>query len=473
MPPIVGNATWSVKKTLAESSFSPKGQGSSKLTNMRLTTLTLCLLLLVPLFSYDAIAKPAAGRLEERAKLTSLRNVGLGVFRINSGAVTPAQAALFRVRLANDLTTKSFLNVSTEADSALLDGSINGEIAYGRINALIQSKSGETLAKISIVRRFDLSTPAGMKEASLLVVDEIARVMPYRGFLTKKIEDDVYEMNLGSRQGILKGQRFRAFDLAHSEFGSEKQDLGEIQVTAVADDTSTVEILSGDSVGAFAKIGFAENVRGMVTATHSDTRGYAFVGGTLLSVSAAGDAPTVDRGYNFSTTPGFLVGFGWNRFSFRASLAQAKGTDIDFVFTEVLESFELYEKVRALNRFSIRAGGRVARMTVSTKASFVTPIASSLSLSPSVEARMDRIISGPVRAFAQIDAYYPIFVSGTDTSALISNYGVGLDVGLSLELSRLFIDLGGRYHTYRRPVDGPKAVQENFAEYYIDVGTRF
>ncbi len=440
---------------------------------MRLTTLTLCLSILHLASPFNVEAKPVVRTLSERAKITALKDVGLALFRIKSNAVTPAQAAMFRTRLAYDLTGMSFLNVSVTDDGSALDGTIVGEFSAGRINSLIRSRTGETLVKISIVHKLNFETPAGVKEASHLLVDKIARAMPYRGFLTKKIDDDVYEMNLGSRQGILKGQRFRAFDFSTAEFASLKLDLGEIQVIAIAEDTSTVEILSGDSVGTYSKIGFAENTRGMVSSSQMETRGYAYLGGMLLSVNSAGEAPYSDRGYDFTTTPGFLVGGGWGRFSLRAALAQAKGKDIDFVFTEILGHVEIYEKVSGLNRYTIRAGARFARMGVSTKASLVTPIATTMSLSPSAEARVDRVIGGPVRGFAQADANYPVFVTGADLSALIFSYGLGVNAGLSLDLSRIFIDLGGRYHTYRRPIVGSNAVQEGFAEYFAHVGARF
>jgi hypothetical protein len=91
-----------------------------------------------------------------------------------------------------------------------------------------------------------------------------------------------------------------------------------------------------------------------------------------------------------------------------------------------------------------------------------------------VEARIDRIIRGPVRGFIDASAYFPIFVSGIDTGALLFSYGIGGDAGLSLDLSqRLFIDVGGRFHLIRRPVEGQSSVQENYTELFADLGFRF
>lgn len=113
-------------------------------------------------------------------------------------------------------------------------------------------------------------------------------------------------------------------------------------------------------------------------------------------------------------------------------------------------------------------------MSITTRRDVVTPLQSTTSVSPEFSARVDRVIKGPVKGFVAASAYFPTYVSGMDTSALLFSYGVGADAGLSLDLSqRVFLDVGARYHLIRRPVEGQTALNETYTEIFGQVGYRF
>jgi hypothetical protein len=213
----------------------------------------------------------------------------------------------------------------------------------------------------------------------------------------------------------------------------------------------------------------------MAIAQQIETRGYARFGGGLLNISGTGDPKVLDRAYNVSSAPGFIVGGGWNKWAVDVLFAQAKGEDTDLVYTEVIANNRIVDvPFGGLNRFSVWAGARIGRVSITTKRNIVTPLESTTSISSEFEARLDRVIKGPVRGFIDASAYFPIFVSGMDTGSFLFSYGIGGDAGLSLDLSqRLFLDVGARYHLIRRPVEGQTSVNETYTEIFGDIGYRF
>jgi|GEM_PF-4826245 len=418
---------------------------------------------------------------------SALRKVALAPFAARGG-ITPEQAASLTKQVANDVTAMSYWSATPIASGLMakaemlkatneagLDGVIAGQVSPDNVKGWILSRSGDMLGSFSIDRDVQLSNDAQVKDLSRVIVDEVARAVPYRGFITGKKGDGLYELNLGKDHGILVGQRFRLFDFSAGTFGSAKVDLGEVQVVEVGETTSIVEPTGNTEVRPFAKIGFNENANGMSMPQQMETRGSVHVGGGLLNISGTGDPKYVDRAYNVSSTPGFLLGGGWGKFAIDVLFAQAKGDQTDLVYTEVIANDRLVDlPFGGLNRFSVWAGGRVALVNVTTKRNFVTPLASTTSVSPEFEARLDRIIKGPVRGFIDASAYFPIFVSGMDAGAILFSYGVGGDAGLSLDISqRLFLDVGGRFHLIRRPVEGQSSVYENYTELFTDLGFRF
>ena len=413
----------------------------------------------------------------DRARETALKKVGVATFISSDGSVKPETLTFLRDRLTSDLNSMSYLEATNSDEVSGNDGLITADVTAKKVFGSIQSRTGVSLAKFNAVQTpsIDVSTPAKISELSKALIDQVLRAMPYRAFVTKKLDYDVFELNIGTRHGVLTGQRFRVFDFAGMSFESAKRDLGEVQVIEAREDTSTIELLSGTMAALYGKVGFPENARGMVTSTQVETRGYAFIGAALLSASPAGDPQLLDRGYSFSSTPGFLLGGGWGRFGSRLLIAQAKSTDVDLVYIEGIANYEMHETTfGGLNKFSWNLGARLQRVGISTKASVTTTLESTTSLSPEAEARLERVLRGPVRAFVQLEAYYPIFVSGMTTSSLFFSFGVGGSAGLTLDLSqRLFIDAGARYRTIRRPVVDQSSLQESFTELFGDFGARF
>lgn len=420
---------------------------------------------------------------------TAIRKVGVATFAA-SGGLAPDQAASLTRQLANDLTAMSYLEASAVSGSAEksarspllkavndagLDGVLIGLVSPDGAKVTLLSRAGDVLATISLDRDVSLANDGQVKAVSRALVDEVARAIPYRGFVTRRVGQDQYEINLGKKQGLLVGQRFRLFDFAGGTFASPRQDICEVEVVEVSDSTAVIVPTGAADVKPFAKVGFNENARGMSVPQQVETRGYARFGGGLLNISGTGDPKYVDRAYNVSSAPGFLLGGGWNKWVVDILFAQAKGEDTDLVYTEVIANNRLFETpFGGLNRFSVWAGGRVARVSITTKRNVVTPLESTTSISPEFEARLDRVIKGPVRGFIAASAYFPIFVSGMQTSALLFSYGIGGDAGLSLDLSqRLFLDVGARYHLLRRPVEGQTSVNETYTELFGDIGYRF
>jgi hypothetical protein len=420
---------------------------------------------------------------------TAIRKVGLATLAA-TGSVTDEQAANLTKQLANDLTAMSYLEVtpvlgsidkSARADllkatiEAGLDGVYIGVVASDGVKVSLLSKTGESISTVTVNRTVVLGNEAQVKSVSRSVVDEIARSIPYRGFVTRRVGRDQYEINLGQKQGIIVGQRFRLFDFTGGSLASARQDVCEVEVTEVSESTAIVEPTGAAEVKLFAKVGFIENARGMTAAQQVDTRGYARLGIGLLNITGSGDPKYMNRAYNVASAPGFILGAGWNNWAVDVLFAQAQGEDTDLVYTEVIANNRMIDQpFGGLNRFSVWAGGRLARVSINTKRNIVTPLESTTSISPEVEARLDRVIKGPVSGFVDASVYFPIFVSGMDLGSFIFSYGIGGDAGLSLDLSqRLFLDVGGRYHLIRRPVDGQTSVNETYTELFGDIGYRF
>jgi hypothetical protein len=496
--------------------FSPKGQESFTLIDMRksLRVLVLVLFISSPAFAQKATrrasnSKKAAAASRHKKKHVvrtdedapspdapkrssremAIRKVGVANLAA-SGGISPAQAANLTRQLVNDLTAMSYLEASAisgslekSARGALLktvndsglDGVLLGLVSPDRVKMSLLSRTGDLLASISLDQDVSLANDGQVKATSRAIVDEVARAIPYRGFVTRRVGQDRYEINLGQKQGLLVGQRFRLFDFEGGTLDSGRQDICEVEVVQVSDSTAIIEPTGAADVKLFAKVGFNENARGMSLPQQVETRGYVRFGGGLLNISGTGDPKYIDRAYNVSSAPGFLLGGGWNKWVVDILFAQAKGEDTDFVYTEIIANNRLFEApFGGLNRFSVWAGARAARVSITTKRNIVTPLESTTSISPEFEARLDRIIKGPVRGFIAASAYFPIFVSGMDAGALLFSYGIGGDAGLSLDLSqRLFLDVGARYHLLRRPVEGQTSVNETYTELFGDLGYRF
>jgi hypothetical protein len=441
--------------------------------------------------SAGATSAPPAD-LARSPRETAVRRLGVVPFSVQKDSgIAPAQDDQLVRQVANDLSAMSYVDATPidgstkrSARAALLksvadanlDGVLIGEVASDHFTGVILSRSGDTLAKFDLPLGSSLANESQVKAFSKAIIDEVARAIPYRGFVTRQTGDDRYEINLGKSQGILKGQRFRLFDFTTSSFKSDRRDMGEVEVVDVAESTATVEPTGlASEIKPFMKIGFNEKAHGMSIPQQVETRGFAVLGGGLLNISGSGDPKYVDRAYNVSSTPGFLLGGGWNKFSTEILFAQASGDQTDLVYTEILVDDQILETAfGGLNRFSVLAGGRINRVSITTKRGVVTPLESTTSVSPQLVARLDRIIKGPVRGFIDASAYFPIYVSGMQTSALLFSYGIGGDTGLSLDLSqRLFLDVGARYHLIRRPVEGQSSVQEILTEFFADLGFRF
>ncbi len=420
---------------------------------------------------------------------TALRKVGIATFGVGGGLTADQAIALAR-QLTNDLTAMSYLEatqVSASSDKgsraellksvndAGLDGAITGAVTRDAVKITILTKSGEPISNLTVSREINLASEAQVKAVSRAIVDEIARNVPYRGFVTRRVGKDLYEINLGKKQGILVGQRFRLFEFSANTLSSERKDMAEAEVIEVSESTAVIEPTGSADVRLFSKVGFNENARGMTTSSQIETRGYARFGGGLLNVSGTGDPKYVNRAYNISSAPGLVIGGGYNKWAADVLFAQATGEDTDLVYLEGLISTRVYElPFGGLNKFSVLAGARMARVSVTTKRNIVTPLESTTSISPAFEARLDRIIKGPVRGYVGASAYFPIYVSGMDFSAIIFSYGIGGDAGLSLDLSqRLFLDVGARYHLIRRPVEGQTSVNETYTELVGAIGYRF
>lgn len=417
------------------------------------------------------------------ARETALRKLGVSV-AVGKG-FTPAQADALSRQFANDMTAMSYSQVvpiagvgatalKAAADQGL-DGIVLTEVTITHISGTIVSLSGARLATFSFDRDVYLDNDAQVKAVSRKMVDEAARAIPYRGFITRALPGGRFEVNLGQSQGLMKGQRFRVFDFVGPSFASDHRDDGEVVVDEVGESSAVVESTGSKTIRPFDKIGFYEQAHGMDLPQLVQTRAYAYLGGGLLNISGAGDPAYVAQAYNISSTPAFLLGGGWGKVDLSVLFAQAHGDQTSLLYIEGIGNYQLYERpFGGLNKFSVWVGGRVASVSISVQRGMVSPLASTTSISPEGVARLDRLIKGPVSAFIAASAYYPIFVTGMDTSTLLFSYGVGGDAGLSLDLSqRLFFNVGGRYHLIRRPVQGQTAVQETYTELFADLGYRF
>ena len=418
---------------------------------------------------------------------TAIRAIGITSFATRDG-ISPEQAANLTKQVVNDLTAMSYLQGTAVTVSpasraemlkavsdANLDGVLIGTVGPNGVKGSILSKDGGPLATYSVNREVQLGNDAQVKAVSRAIVDEIARTVPYRGFVTRKINEDQYEINLGKDQGILKGQRFRLFEFTNGKFGPDRADLGEVEVMETTASTSVVEPTGSNKVFLFTKVGHVENARGMATPEQIETRGYAKIGAGLLNISGTGDPKYVDRAYNISSTPGFLLGGGWGKYAIDVLFAQATGENTDLVYTEILFNKRVSESAfGGLNKFVFLVGARGARVNIATKKSVISALDSTTSISPEFQGRIERIIRGPVHGFIGLSAYFPIYVTGMSTSAIIFSYGIGAAAGLSLDISnRMAIDVGARSHYVRRPVDGQSSVSETYTELLGDIAYRF
>lgn len=443
------------------------------------------------------IATPSVTQTRSRdlTKETSLQTIGITPFFIQKSLgseVSPAQTIAVAKQVVAELSAKSYLKATyiegsglsaqareqlvSNLSSANLDGAVTGDLSPEGVNFFVISKSGLRLGSGQVQVRLRLVKDATLKALASNIVDEIVRAIPYRGFLTREIEDGVFELNIGTDHGIAKGQKLRVFDFAESNLTSNKVDKGEVEVTEVTANTSTVEVTSNNhQVKPYYKVGFDERARGMVVNTQTPTRGYGLIGGQLISVTGTSDPNFADKSYNMKATPGLVLGLGWNKTSLRAILAQARNEDVDLVFTEIIGYYRLWEKMNGFNTFTLSAGARFARFGVTTKRTVTTPLESSTSLAPAIEGRLDRLISGPVRAFVAGNLYYPMFNTGNGAStALIFAYGAGGEIGAALDLTpRVSLEVGAKTHFIRRPVSGQSAVQERYSQVFADVIARF
>ncbi len=439
-----------------------------------------------------AVAPVAPDARVRSPRETAIHRLGLAPFSIRKeSGIDQAQADQLARQIKNDLNAMSYVEATPVDGSVLrsaratllksvaaadLDGVVIAELSSDQITGLILSRGGDTLTTFLLTRDISLTNEAQVKSVSRAVVDEIARSIPYRGFVTKRTGEDLYEINLGKNQGILKGQRFRLFDFMTSSFKSGHRDMGEVEVVAVADLTSTVAPTGGrPNIKPYMKIGFNENSHGMSVPQEMESRGYAVLGAGLLNISGTADPKYVDRAYNISSAPGFVMGAGWNKYSVQVLFAQAKGDQTDLTYFETLADYQLLVRpFGGLNKFSVLGGGRLGLVNITTKRDVVTPLESTTSISPQLIARLDRVFNGSVRGFIAASTYFPVYVSGMQSSALLFSYGIGGDAGLSLEFSpRLFLDVGARYHLIRRPVEGQSSVQEIYSEFFTDLGFRF
>jgi hypothetical protein len=426
---------------------------------------------------------------------TALRTIGVAAISVQkslASEISEQQASDLAKQIAKELTAKSYLKANfVEGASATpggreamtaamkannLDGTVLGVATPTGVNLTLWSRNGERLATSSVSSRLRLVNAAKLNELATSIVDEIVRMVPYRGFLVREVEDGVFELNLGSDHGLMKGQKLRVFDFSDFSLTSEKIDRGEIEVLEVQKETSIVETTSDNhQLKPFQKVGFDERARGMVVQTQTPTRGYAMIGGELISVTGTSDPNFADKSYNMKSTPGLVLGLGWNKTVFRAVLAQARNEDVDLVFTEVLGLYRLWEKQNGFNRFTFSVGGRLARFGVTTRKSVTTPLESSTSLSPVFDVGLERMISGPVHAFVGGNVYYPMLNSGNgSSSSVIFAYGAGGEIGAGIDFSpRITLEIGTKIHYIRRPVEGQSAVQERYSEIFADLIARF
>jgi hypothetical protein len=447
-------------------------------------TLTLLILATCSL----VMAAPVRTAIPSRA--TALRKMGVETFSAKkNGAILQSQADQLTQVVIGDLSAMSYLEaVSVSAPSgqsgrrellaavkaANLDGVITGTVDSNLFQALILSRDGEVLARISLNVPIKLGSEAQIRSASKAVVDEIAHSIPYRGFITGLTADNYYELNLGSDQGLLKGQRFHVFDFISANFTAARKDWGEAVVVSVTPTTALIEPSGSGEFPIFGKIGFNENAHGMSVAQQIETRGYVYLGGGFLNVNSTSDSKYSDRGYHIGSAPILLAGGGWGKIAGFVQMAAYSSAETDLVYTEGIVDTEVFQKPISANKFSVRVGGRLGTMGVSAKKGVVTNLQSTTSLSPDFVARIDRVIRGPLRGYVAVAAYVPLFVTGISTSALVSSYGIEANGGISFDLTqRLFIDAGARYIIFNRPVDGTNAVSETYTDAFGDLGYRF
>lgn len=431
----------------------------------------------------------------DSARETALRKIAITPFLVQkplNSEVTPQQAQELAQQISRELSLKSYFKSEVVEGSGLsrsgreelvkrmrasdVDAVVTGALSQTGATFFMISKNGERLVSTEVPMRLRLVKPGTLKTLGSEIVDEIVRSVPYRGFLTKEIEDGVFELNIGSDLGVAKGQKFRVFDFGTSDLKSSRIDRGEVEVIEVQPGTSVVETTSNNhQLKPFMKIGFDEYARGMVVQTQTPTRGYGLIGGEMISVSGSSDPQFADRSYNMKSTPGLALGFGWNKTSIRAVLAQARNDDVDLVYTEVVGLYRLWDKTNGFNSYSLSAGARIARFGVTTRRAVITPLESSTSFAPAFDVRWDRLIGGPVHLFVGGNLYYPMFNSGNGAgSSFIFAYGAGGDFGASIDLSqRLSLDFGAKVHFIRRPIEGQSAVQERYSQLFADLIARF
>lgn len=449
----------------------------------------MCLPTRILFFVFSTIIAWPTLAAAQLSRATALGTIGVGSFadargkRVESASSALTSAVVARLNARTYLKAKATGSVLSPAEKqntlktaiakAGVDGLLVGEVLEQDVRWSLVGPLGQELAGGKV------EMPGlGEKELALTadrIVDNVAASVPYRTFITKEIGPDVYEINMGSAGGFAKGQRLRVFDLEGADFKSKRVETGVVEVVAVQEWTAEVEAVSGfEKIKPFQKIAFEERARGMALPDPVPSRGWAALGGGLLTIASDSPAPAYDnKVYRVNSTPMFMLGLAYRKWELQAGFAQAQNTTEDLIFSEILLDREIWASGKALWNWRVLGGLRVANYMVTSDSVLGSQLESNMGASPRVSATIERYLGGPLSFLLGAEAM-PLMYYSKSSSNLLFSYGGGASAGLRFDFSpRIGLDITGRLQTFRRPVDGNSAVQERHSNVNAMLKVRF
>lgn len=365
--------------------------------------------------------------------------------------------------VADEINAKSYLKATSEAsqstDAELILESSQDEVSWSLSSSLDQSK--RQLAEGMVER-----TAKPQLQAAAIVTD-VLRTIPYRGFVTRRLNEKTYEINLGSDHGIQPDQKLRIWEFEDSgpTFESKMSAVADVIVTETKAQSSVVEVDSdSDENLVFGKIGFVEMSRGMMSEPPPN-RARLRVAAEQISFSGDSSDPLfADRVFSLSSAQGLALGLSWRKFSLQGLFAQGRATGYDLGYFEVRIKNQVWEKSLGWGHVSASIGLQASRFNQTSKSDAIRTAASDR-YSPTLALDVDRTLRSGLGAFAGLEIDYPVLNNAT--SSFLFSYATAVRGGITYQVNpRLGIDVGARRRIGRMPVVEETAVQEHLTEVF-------
>lgn len=452
---------------------------------------------LVTLFSFSVglcfaglLTIPNLSLAQSSESATAIGTVGVGTFtdarsnRIASAVKSLSEGVVTRLNARTYLKAKAIGAVLSPGEKsptlrpliakASVDGLLLAEVGDGDVRWNLIGSLGQVVTS-GKVEAAGYSTDADLGLTADRIVDSVAASVPYRTYITREIGPDVYEINMGTAGGFLKGQRLRVFDFGGSDFKAKRTDTGVVEVVSVKEWTAEVEAVSGaEKIRPFQKIAFEERANGMALPEPPPSKGWVGLGGGMLTVASDSPAAAYDQKvFRLNSTPVLMFGLGYGKTELIAGFAQAQNTTEDLVFSEAILDRQMSGGGSGLWNWKFLAGLRFSSYMVTSDSVIRSQLESLTSLSPHLALAYEKYMGGPLYFLAGAEAMPLTYYSGNNSNILFS-YGAGVNLGLRFDFSRRWtFDVTGRMQTFRRPVDGSSAVQERHSNVNALIKLRF